>query len=298
MLIVVTHHVPDLDAVTSVWLIKRFLPNWQDAEVKYVPSGDSLDGQIVDNDPKVLHVDTGFGMLDHHQSGEFTCAAKKTYVYIKKIIGMGQDSRFRGNDKRGGNGKKRGNGKWHDEALERMSEVICFYDHFKEANLPDATADYQLFSGTAIFDGLRSMYAEDEKIMEAGFLILDAIYKNFKERIWAEEILGSEGIKFATIWGKGVAFETINDAVLKLAQKSGFMVVVRKDPKKGYVRIKGMPDTKVDFTAAYEKLKGLDPQATWFLHSSRKILLNGTTKNPEMKPTRLSLEEIIKVLKK
>jgi hypothetical protein len=59
-----------------------------------------------------------------------------------------------------------------------------------------------------------------------------------------------------------------------------------------------MPGTKVDFTQAYEALMKKDPQATWFLHASKKILLNGTTKNPDMKPTKLSLDEIIEVLKK
>jgi hypothetical protein len=59
-----------------------------------------------------------------------------------------------------------------------------------------------------------------------------------------------------------------------------------------------MPQTDVDFTQAFEKLKKLDTDATWFLHASKKILLNGSTHSPKMKSTRLSLEEIIKVLKK
>ena len=74
------------------------------------------------------------------------------------------------------------------------------------------------------------------------------------------------------------------------------------------MRIKARPDEEVispksqvtsqniDLTLAYEKLKAIDPQATWFLHSSKKMLLNGTPKNPSMVPTKLSLAQIIEVL--
>jgi hypothetical protein len=41
----------------------------------------------------------------------------------------------------------------------------------------------------------------------------------------------------------------------------------------------------------------MDPQATWFLHVSKKMLLNGSPKNPKMKPTKLPLNDIIEVLK-
>jgi hypothetical protein len=47
---------------------------------------------------------------------------------------------------------------------------------------------------------------------------------------------------------------------------------------------------------AYEQMRKMDPDATWFLHVGKKMLLNGSTKNPDMKPTKLSLPEIIKVL--
>ena len=78
----------------------------------------------------------------------------------------------------------------------------------------------------------------------------------------------------------------------------GFSVVVRKDPRKGYVRIKASPASKVDLTNIYEQLKKMDPEATWFLHVGKKMLLNGTPKNPKMVPTKLSLDAIIEVLRK
>ena len=42
----------------------------------------------------------------------------------------------------------------------------------------------------------------------------------------------------------------------------------------------------------------MDPKATWFLHIGKKMLLNGSVKNPKMRPTKLELGDIIKVLEK
>ena len=123
----------------------------------------------------------------------------------------------------------------------------------------------------------------------------------------------------------------------------GYVIVVRKDPRKGYVRIKALPALRslrqfknfsnasvpaaryrsprdtvalgdssekflhakapragkqidIDLTLAYEKLRKMDPSATWFLHIGKKMLLNGSVKNPKMRPTRLGLSDIIRVL--
>ncbi len=98
--------------------------------------------------------------------------------------------------------------------------------------------------------------------------------------------------------GKGIGLETINDQSVKLSQKLGFAIAVRKDPRKGYVRIKARPDSGIDLTKTYEQLKKMDPSATWFLHASLKMLLNGSVKNPKMRPSTLSLSAIISVLEK
>ena len=81
----------------------------------------------------------------------------------------------------------------------------------------------------------------------------------------------------------------------------GYAIVVKKDPRKGFVRIKATPFKEgvvkdADLTLIYEKLHKMDPQATWYLHVSKKMLLNGSAKNPKMIPTGLKLDQIIKVV--
>jgi hypothetical protein len=308
MKIVVTHSSPDMDAITSVWLIKKYLPGWENAQVKFVPAGERLNrgpaasfppasapsanaqvravgspsSGVTPQDPiekingdEVIHVDTGLGPLDHHQtSSDKVCGASLTFDFVKEHIS-----------------------KHNIEAVERMVKVIVEIDHFKEVFRKDPLADYHEFDLAGILDGLKLQFPgkDDLYIVEVG-KSLDAVLHGFENRIWAEKEIRENGKKFETRFGKGIGFETINDSVVKLSQKMGYAIVARKDPRKGYVRIKVRPDSKIDLTLVCEKLRKIDPDATWYLHISKKMLLNGSVKNPKMKPTKLTIGEIIRVL--
>lgn len=303
MKIIVTHLNPDLDAICSCWLIKKFLPGWNEARVEFVSQGETFNNQPVDSNPNVLHVDTGLGMLDHHQTDEYTSAAKKTWEFIK-----GQKNKqnvipnsFRDlskNEKMLKQVQHDKKGNIGDEAVERIVKIVNEIDHFGEVYWPEAENDRYEFFLDRIFDGWELKYPnESRRLMEWGFDCLDGLYAVMVSKVKAEEEL-KRGIKFKTKWGEGIALETINDEVIKLGQRKGFKIVVRKDPRKGYVRIKSIPSREIDLTAVYQKLKELDPDATWFLHASKNMLLNGSTHNPKMKPTKLSLEEVIEVIQK
>lgn len=302
MKIVVTHTSPDLDAITSTWLIKRFLAGWEEAGVQFVPAGERLGErgkrkgesfaiEYIGED-EVIHVDTGLGPLDHHEtSDENVSAASRTWDFIQV-----QSAKFKDQS------QENDRIAVQKQAIGRMVKVAVAADHFKEVFWDNPTADYHEFSFLGILDGIKLVKPDkDEYYVDFGLTCLDAIVHAFENRIWAERAIKEEGKKFKTRYGKGIGFSTINDTVIKLSQKMGYVLVVRKDPRKGYVRIKARPSDekqKIDLTLAYEKLKKMDPDATWFLHVSKKMLLNGTAKNPKMKPTRLTLEQIIQVLEK
>lgn len=302
MKIVVTHSSPDMDAITSVWLIKKFLPGWDNPVVKFVPAGERLVSSIKYNvsgiqtpiekieDDEVIHVDTGLGPLDHHQTAsDKVCGASLTWNYVQT---KNEELRTKDSEKT----------KAKIEAIDRMIKVIVDIDHFKEVCRIDATEDYHEFDLTAILDGLKFQFPnQDDYYIEFISKSLDAVLHEFENRIWAEKEISENGQKFTTRFGKGIGFETINDTVIKLAQKMGYVIVLRKDPRKGYVRIKAIPATdkiNIDLTSVYEKFKKLDPDATWYLHISKKMLLNGSVKNPKMRASRFKIEEIIRVLEK
>ena len=317
MKIIVTHSSPDWDAITSVWLLNRFLPGWNTANIQFVPAGERLKNsefripasqrgeqsselkdpieRIDDND--VIHVDTGLGPLDHHETNDQNvCAASRTLDFVKTPASQ-----------RGEQNSEKMIQK--SEAIERIVKIVVDIDHFKEVFWENPTADYHEFSLLGVLEGLKLQKPDDDEYyVEFGMLSLDALLHNFENRIWAEKEIRENGIEFSTRYGKGIGFESINDSVVKLAQKMGFVIAVRKDPRKGYVRVKARPLLKsqisnlksqndIDLTLVCEKLSKMDPEATWFLHVSKKMLLNGTPKNPKMVPTKLSLTQIIEVLK-
>ena len=345
MKIIVTHSSPDMDAITSVWLIRKFLQGWENSQVQFVPAGERLVGKRlassklasssdskdqklnakrytlgaieVINGHEVIHVDTGLGPLDHHQtSSDEVCGASLTWDYVRI---RNQESGIRGVEDK----------KWREKekAVSRMVRVVVDIDHFKEVFRKDPLSDYHEFDIAAVLDGLKLQKPnQDEFYVNFISDCLDAVLHEFENRIWAEKEIKEDGIKFETRFGKGMGFETINDSVIKLAQKMGYVIVVRKDPRKGYVRVKALPSKKrlvskrlasssdskdpklnakrytldagIDLTLVYEKLRKMDPSATWFLHVSKKMLLNGSVKNPKMRPTRLGLSDIIGVLEK
>ncbi len=317
MKVVVTHTSPDLDAITSVWLIKRYLPGWEDAKVEFVPAGERLGTSVADKNflvphsqtarhansenfisslrkdispieqirgNDVIHVDTGMGPLDHHQtSSDKVCAASLTWEYVKN-----QNLEMKGQ------GSERMKDKI--EAIDRIVKVVIDIDHFKELFWENPNADYHDFSLFGVLEGLKlQKMDDDEYYLEFITNCLDALLHEFQNKIWAEREIAENGVEFKTKWGKGIGFSTINDSVIKLAQKMGYVVVLRKDPRKGYVRIKAKPGTNL--TLAFEKFKKVDPNATWFLHISKNMLLNGSVKNPKMRPSSLNLGQIIDILK-
>ena len=273
--LIITHFNPDLDAICSVWLLRKFDPGFKEAEVDFVPAGETYKNMNVDKDEDILHVDTGLGRFDHHQfKDRKICAAKLVFNYLKSRRKELKDNK----------------------GLVQLIKVICEIDHFGEVLWPDAASDRYNFFVSELLDGLKQGGRLDDRgLIKFGSQCLEGIYSSLKIKVKADEDL-KEGYEFETKWGKAIGCFSENNEVLKLGQKIGYVLVVQKDAKIEHVRIKARPDSKADLTEARDKLANLDPKATWFLHISKKMLLNGSTKNIKMKPSRLSLKKVISVL--
>jgi hypothetical protein len=271
----VTHRSPDLDAVTSMWLIVRTMHGWEDPKYEFVAAGKTLNEMSPDEDKNIIHVDTGLGLIDHHQLSERTSATRIVLDYVKE------------------NGFIR---KSNLEPLERIADVVTIYDNFGEAHFPDPTNDIYSFMLNDIINGLKVINQDDEKTVLETFHLLDAIVLILKNKISAEEEM-KKGMTFETKYGKSLILETKNDETMKQALKMGYSFVARKDPDKGFMRIKTTPAPEYDLTPLYEKIVKKDKKGTWFLHSSKNMLLNGTYKNTDMVATPLTLAQLIDILK-
>lgn len=268
---IVTHMNPDLDAIASVWLFKRFGgKEYHEAEVVFVPAGGTYKDMPVDSDLDVVHVDTGLGKLDHHQSNDYTSAAEKVSEYLKLT----------------------------DLALKRLVDLVVAVDHAKDLAYSDAADDKWELWLPALLSGYRMLYRDQyDRHLAFGMDAMDAAYKVMQNKVEAETEL-EKGSEFQTRWGRAIACVTYNDSVLDVGIRRGYVLVARKDRGRGYLRVTGRSDASVDLTRVLALLKVADRNATWYLHPSKVLLRNGSTKNPKMRPTTLSIEGIIEVLKK
>lgn len=272
---IVTHVYPDLDAISSCWLIRRYLPGWEEADFVFVPAGTTYEGNDPDIHPDIIHVDTGLGRFDHHQTDEYISAAELVFEFLKKEKHVPTEDR---------------------EGLERMVRHITEIDHFAEAYYPEPTSDRYEFGLSQVIDNLHIGTKSNHSTADCVLLILDSILSQFKSKLIAESEI-KKGLVFQSKWGKTIAMETTNEDTLKLALKMGFSLVLRKDPELGNVRIKTLPKKELNLTPLYEKLHSADAKATWFLHSSKNMLLNASAKNPTMIPTSLALKRVIEIIK-
>ena len=273
----VTHIFPDLDAITSLWLFDRYDDDFAKANFEFVPAGGTFEGKSVDSDPDIVHVDTGLGRFDHHHTNERTCAAKLVFEYLldsKKI--KSKDI----------------------PALERLTELVIQIDQFEDFFWPEAANDRFDLGLNSLLDYLKlSGSLNDKELVFQGFSLLDALLAGLKFKVKAEQEI-KDGIEFTSTFGRTLAVETRVSAVNKLAQKLGFALVVRKEPGTGFVSLKSQPKPELDLSPAFTALKLADPKADWYFHPSKHIILNGSRHNRSVKASRLSLQEVIEVIKK
>ena len=196
---IVTHTFPDLDAITSTWLIKKFYKGWKDAEVKFVSAGKTLDELPPDEHPEIIHVDTGFGKFDHHQTNAHTCASEKVYLFLVEEGCISQE---------------------YLSAVARIVKYVVSVDHFEEAFYPEPWADHYDFLLPNIIDGLHMTIRNDEDVLPIAFKLLESSLQLFRNKVRAEFEL-EKGYIFETSMGKSIAMDTRNEEAVKLALKKG-----------------------------------------------------------------------------
>jgi len=277
---IVIHHAPDLDAIGGVWLFTRFAAQeFSNAKVLFVNPGDTLSPFEIAKekfDPQdVTHVDTGLGQFDHHtveKSSRLICATSLVYDFLcEKQQELKQNV-----------------------ALKSLVSFVTEIDHFGEIDWPDAGNTryafmiHELIRGQELAD-----QQSDERQLQFGLQCLDNAYNVLVQQHTANEILDSEGTTFTISAGKCLAILSKNDDVIKLAQKRGYALVIRKDPKLGNIRIKVRPDSSITLEKLHEAILIRDSVGSWYYHPSGKMLINGSRKNTSQKATLLKLNEVV-----
>ncbi len=283
--LIVTHHAPDLDAIGASWLLKSFdTQHYGDAKFAFVNPGEKITQSEIDelqiSSDHVVHVDTGLGKFDHHQperGHDHSSAASLVYEYICQIHPELKK----------------------DQALKLLVDFITEIDHFEEIYWPEADHPRYNFMLHQILRGLELIELhDDDSQLHFGFTCLDGVFATLKQHIRAKEILETKAKYFQIKLGKCMAVETRNDDTLKLAQQYGAIIAIRKDTSQGHIRIKARPDAKIDLKALADEIALIDSTGTWYYHPGGKMLINGSRKHRNQRPSPLSLEQIIKLTKK
>ncbi|MBQ6438378.1 hypothetical protein IJJ12_03290, partial [bacterium] len=258
--LIVAHQVPDLDAIGAIWLLQRFdNQHYGGSKVAFVPAGQTIApetaAQLGFAMADVTHVDTGRGEFDHHtpeKAGPQYSACSLVYAYLLRVHPEYTS----------------------DTALKLMVEHITDVDHFGEAFWPDANHPRYEFMLHQIIDAMDATATNDDSYqVELGGRLLDFVYASMKKHVQAAEKLG-EGIVFTLANGQSAfAIETGSEAVLPVAQKAGYMLVIKKDSKTGHARIKARPDAPFILDKLYQAVIERDHTGDWFYHPGGHMLL-------------------------
>lgn len=282
--LIVTHHAPDLDAVGAAWLLKRFdAQHYNTAKFAFVDAGSTISDEELaqlEIDPSlVTHVDTGKGEFDHHTeelANTFSSASSLVHEHVCQVHPDLKD----------------------DRALAAIVEHITHIDHFHEVDWPEPDHPRHNFSLHQLLRGIEFTDPhDDDSQMHFGMTCLDSAYASLTLHFKALEIIETKAEVFPVQAGTCLAVETRNDDTLKLAQKQGHSIAVKKDPKRDHIRIKAHPNADIDLTPLHQKITEKDSVGTWYLHPSKKMLLNSSSKSKSHHPSPLTLTEVTTMIK-
>jgi hypothetical protein len=259
---IVGHLAPDLDCLTAIWILIRF-GGAADADLAFVPAGETLGGQEADSDPGIIHVDTGGGRYDHHRRRScHLCAAE----LVRRALAP------------------------NDAALERMVRQVCQLD---SATAP--AGEQGFFNITSLIAGYNLLFPNrPHHVAFAMFPNLDAWLEHEARQLRLEAAFARR-MEFETPWGLGIAMESDDGGSSRLAYGRGAVLYAYRDGR-GWMGIAAQARSNVDLMPVYEDLRLIDQDADWYLHPNHRLLLCGTAKAPPRVPSRLTLPELVRVI--
>ncbi|MBI2337919.1 hypothetical protein HYU95_01935 [Candidatus Daviesbacteria bacterium] len=265
----VTHINPHLDDIAGIWLFKKYHPEFKEVKIEFISaSRDAAKSETADK----IFIGTGGGQFDEHkESLAGTCAGSLVYEYLKKKNYIPKDEILRG-------------------ALDQLTEWNLLIDTGKA---PDCQFDE--FSIQALIRMKDGKPENSLKSVELGIEILDRILIVLKRK--QQSIKDWEKrVEFETKFGKSFAIvsETIDREFCR--EQTGDLFLMYH-PKYKSVQF-FTPSFEIDLKPIYDKVKELDPKASWFLHQSHHMVICGSSSAPDSKPTKLSFEQLIEAAKR
>lgn len=258
----ITHINPHLDDIAAIWLFSRFSPDFKDAQIRFISQTDLK--ETTESDGETIYLGVGRGKFDEHKGDLEDCAASLVAKFLKEVSLYPKSET-------------------EALALDELVEWVRLDD------LGRLNGDS--FSVPAFIRPFESTPETSLSATELGEQILDRIYqvlikKHLSLKDWESRK------EFDTTMGKLVVIESENVSRAFCKGKEGdiFLMI---NPKDGSVQYYS---DKLDLGSIYEKAKELDSEADWFLHQSHHMVICGAGSAPNSKKTKLSKEELIKIV--
>lgn len=281
---IITHLSPHLDEIVAIWLVKTFDPEWKEAAVDYKamnPRGGDVDLEAVDKDPDIIYLGIGHSKYDEHrlnkEEAAHTTAATLVWDDLK-ARGLAPQDEIR------------------VRAIEKLLEFIVAEDTGALKSEEHWLADFSIEALWAGFS--QANHGDSDKKLEYGIPLVSYMLTYLGNIATAEKELKEKGREFESIWGPAVAIESNSGTVGLVAYRLGKVLLIGINPKLGYRRLTGKTGSSVDLTPIYETLKKIDPEAEWYLHQGKRMLLSGSHSAPNVKISKLSLQQMIDLVKK
>jgi hypothetical protein len=266
---IVTHEKPHLDEVCATWLVRNFWPGGADVAVSYVRN--SYTEPDIDGQPQRLVIGVGRGKYDEHRGVTGECAATLIWNELKSKAAI-------------------------DELGTTAVESILAYVLADDLGKHRGQTDYA-FTMPALLEGAYLASGKSSAaMMDLGWRLMDALYAEQRQaamlaRDWEHRI------EVPSRFGKTAAVTTDAPAVDDLAYSQGYdlvLIINRAGTYRGFRSRAGAP---IDLTPVYEAMATADPGANWFFHHSKHLILLGGDHQPDAKPSCLTLEDMIELVK-
>ncbi len=266
---IISHVYPHLDEVCAAWLLKKYLPEFKDAAIGYIPTDER--GGHCPEDPDTVCVGVGRGRFDEHKGDLRECAASLVFGYLAE-----RGVKFEPLER---------------EALNRLVNYVRLGDTGQLHKV-----DWHDFTVPVILNNHRLVSGNDsDAVMRLGFTILDALLHAQKNAVQLEADWAKR-VEFQSDFGKAVALVTSAREADSYAFRQGFDVIIYVDERRTYHNVRAAADSRVDLTPVYVKIVQVEPDAGWFLHHSKKMVICGGELSGYAKRSKLTLEWLIDLL--
>lgn len=267
----VTHVIPHLDDIAALWLLVRFEPSASKAPLKFIHT--ASDGVTLAAGE--IGVGIGRGKYDEHKGDKKDSAVSLVWKDLKR----------RGLTPKG----------------LRGAALAGLVDFVRRGDLGEYVGKEG--PGIPLATALRALAKrpgeDSESATLVGFRLLDAMLDLHEERSKIDAAI-ARGKKFTTKWGRGIGIsvEAVPGMVSGRIAELGYAIVVLRYPKQGFLHVRATPGTKVDLSKLAALVMKEEPEAKWYLHHSKKMLLQGDWIAPVSTRTRHGVDGMIRLLRK